>query len=156
MYLNILIDNYSVYSLGSVLCNIPLARRKYWRVWFHYSIVKNDMMYSKNRLHHCNILANALNNNRLHSAAQEQNSQYSTSQNLTPQCFNEQEHNPKHCTTLEQNAQYWPTQQYCTVDYCYALFLPQLYCTLFYCTALFSNGSYTATFIVIYLLASYH
>ena len=111
-------------------------------------------MYSKNRLHQCKILDNALNNNRLHSNAQEQNSQYSNSQHLTPQCFNEQ--NPKHCTTLEQNAQYGTTQQYCTVDHCSALLSTQLYCTLFYCTALFYIGSDTATFIVIYLLASYH
>ena len=33
-----------VYYLGSVLCNMPLAPRKYWRVWFQYSIVKNDIM----------------------------------------------------------------------------------------------------------------
>ena len=31
-YLVILIDNLYVYSLGSVLCNIPLAPRKYCRV----------------------------------------------------------------------------------------------------------------------------
>ena len=34
----------TVYSLASVLCNIPLAPRKYWRVWFQYSIVKNNIM----------------------------------------------------------------------------------------------------------------
>ena len=27
------------------MCNIPLAPRKYWRVWFQYSIVKNDIMW---------------------------------------------------------------------------------------------------------------
>ena len=54
VYFIILIDNYSVYSLGSVLCNIPLAPRKYWRVWFQYFIVKNDIMNNKNsNLHKC-------------------------------------------------------------------------------------------------------
>ena len=44
VYLVILIDNLYVYSLGSVLCNTPLAPRKYCRVWFQYSIIKNDIM----------------------------------------------------------------------------------------------------------------
>ena len=47
VYLIIHIDNKSVYSLGSVLCNIPLAPRKYWRVWYQYSIVKNDIRHYK-------------------------------------------------------------------------------------------------------------
>ena len=34
----------TVYSLGSVLWKISLAPRKYWTVWFQYSIVKNDIM----------------------------------------------------------------------------------------------------------------
>ena len=44
VYLIILIDNYSVYFLGSVLCNIPLAPRKNLIVQFPYSIFKNDIM----------------------------------------------------------------------------------------------------------------
>ena len=34
-----------LFSLGHELWNIPLASRKYCRVWFQYSIFKNDIIY---------------------------------------------------------------------------------------------------------------